>query len=111
MPGYATVMRWQIKHIKFRENYTQARKQQAETHAQALIDIALTEEDVNRARLLSDNIKWTASKLLPKVYGDRVDVQQEINVNFTNSLPRPNVINIDATSSVPKQIKGKTDSK
>ena len=29
---------------------------------------------VNKARLLSDNIKWTLSKALPKIYGDKLSV-------------------------------------
>lgn len=32
-------------------------------------------DDVQRARLIVDTMKWTASKLKPKVYGDRIDIK------------------------------------
>ena len=37
-----------------------------------LQEIAMTTPDVQRARLLCDNIKWEISRMLPNQYGDRV---------------------------------------
>jgi hypothetical protein len=39
-------------------------------------------EDVNAARLRSDNIKWSASKIVPETYGDNIN----LNINHTLDL-------------------------
>ena len=95
MPHLATVMRWlqsaEEWGVAFRDQYARARAQQAELNAERLIEVAENAEEtsagVQKARLLSDNIKWAASKLLPKKYGDRVDVKID-----ATSLPPPQVV-------------------
>lgn len=99
MPSTVTVFRWLRLHEQFRSQYAQAREEQAETFAAEIVDIAdekctmvradkhpgakADEEDgmvevvfdsaaVARNRLRVDARKWVASKLKPKVYGDRV---------------------------------------
>lgn len=85
MPHRVTVSRWMLDNEEFRIKYARAREIQAEWLADELHDIA--EDDsrdvygelqmpnsvaVQRAKLRIDTRKWTASKLLPKKYGDRV---------------------------------------
>jgi len=41
---------------------------------------------VDRARLMSDNRKWAASRLNPKVYGDRVDVNMNQTIDIGANL-------------------------
>ena len=53
--------------------YARAKEQQAEAHIDEMMEIADNEEDVQRARLKIDTIKWTASKLKPKKYGDKIN--------------------------------------
>jgi hypothetical protein len=48
--------------------------------------VARTEPDVNRARLIVDGIKWRASKLIPKVYGDKLDVTVEHRLDIGEAL-------------------------
>lgn len=50
--------------------YTRGRDCYAHSRVAAIHRIATTEPDVARARLMCDNIKWEASKVLPKFYGD-----------------------------------------
>ncbi len=52
--------------------YARAREEQADFYADEIITIADTEPDAAIARVRIDARKWTASKLRPKVYGDRV---------------------------------------
>ena len=74
MPAYSTVTKW------LREDgdgalvakYARAREDQADYHADAIVEIADSAEDANIARLRVDARKWVASKLRPKVYGDKV---------------------------------------
>ncbi len=91
-PRQATVFRWLIANETFREQYIRAREAQAETLADEIIDIADgkraayegTESDVNRDRLAVDARKWVASKLKPKVYGDKTLVGSDPD----NPLPK-----------------------
>lgn len=47
---------------------------------------AREEQDVNRAKLLIDTDKWLASKLIPKVYGDRIDVNVSGHIDIGSAL-------------------------
>ena len=49
-----------------------AREEYAESIVCEMREIAETVEDVGRAKLLCDNIKWEASRMAPKKYGDRI---------------------------------------
>ena len=55
-------------HARAREDYQRIRVEE-------MNDIAKTEPDVARARLRCDNIKWEAARVLPKVFGDAVNLK------------------------------------
>jgi hypothetical protein len=95
MPSYQTVMRWLWRDHPdkdwFRQNYAWSREIQAERMAEEINDIAddsekdyeidpdtglakFCKESVLRARLRVDARKWTASKLLPKKYGEKLEL-------------------------------------
>lgn len=90
MPSVSTVYRWIQAHEEFRDNYTRAREDQADTLADEILDIAntpvvgvktktnekgeveTTEGDmIEHRRLQVDARKWIAAKLKPKKYGDK----------------------------------------
>lgn len=77
-PGLATIMRWLVSddamYVRFREQYARAKEVQADSYEDMMLDIANNQDDVNRARLIIDTMKWTASKLKPKKYGDKIDM-------------------------------------
>ncbi len=76
MPSEATVRGWHVSDVEgFSAQYARAREAQAEHWAQEIVDIADTETDAAKARNRIDARKWTASKLLPKRYGDRVELE------------------------------------
>ena len=92
-PPMSTVMQWLFNPSSFRdgfmEQYRRARQMQAETHADELIDIAddssedeiftdegkrlLNKEFVQRSKLRIETRQWVTSRLLPKVYGMKID--------------------------------------
>lgn len=72
MPGTTTVFRWIEEKPEFRDRYARAREFQADIYADQIIDIADDAEDANLARVQIDARKWTASKLRPNRYGDRI---------------------------------------
>lgn len=103
MPDRSTVYRWLLAHEGFRDIYTRAREDQADTLADEIIDIAddsandlmvgengdevVNRENVNRARLRVDARKWVAAKLKPRKYGDSTkitgDAEQPIALRIT----------------------------
>ena len=68
--------RWANATTERRQWYAHAREGQARSLADMTLDIgdAATPEDVQVAKLRTDTRKWLASKLLPKEYGDRLEV-------------------------------------
>ncbi len=95
MPVQSTVYEWLLRHPEFAENYTRAREEQADTLADEIIDIADESPEMNEIRDKHGDVvdikidsgyvayqkqriearKWTAMKLKPKKYGDRVAVE------------------------------------
>ena len=80
MPGYSTVGAWRATDPDFQAMYAQAREEQADWHAEQIILIADTEEDAAKARNRIDARKWAASKLKPKVYGERLNLDGDLTV-------------------------------
>ena len=93
-PHEVTVYRWLDRHEEFRKKYARARELQAEHYAAEIIRLADTPviaekrtikadgseevvigDNTERTRLQIDARKWYASKLAPKVYGEKI--QQE----------------------------------
>jgi hypothetical protein len=96
MPAQSTVYEWLLRHPEFAENYTRAREEQADTLADEIIAIAdeqpeiIAVTDKKTGALIEHKLdgaflqwqknriearKWTAMKLKPRKYGDRVAVE------------------------------------
>lgn len=80
--------RWLSEDEVFKENYARAIQTRAINHAE---EISETIQQVKRGeltpdvgRVVVDGMKWVASRLLPKVYGDKQIV--EANVTHTHQL-------------------------
>lgn len=95
MPSKSTIMRWLAQREDFRDQYARAKELQADALAEEMLDIAddaandwmeihdkdgksagfkLNGEHVQRSRLRIEARKWLLSKLQPKKYGDRLDL-------------------------------------
>jgi hypothetical protein len=72
----------------FRHQYAIARKMQAELYAEKLLEViepkksdgkgfGVGGQHIARARLQADTLKWITSKMLPKVYGDKLDITSD----------------------------------
>ncbi len=91
-PEETSVYLWRIVHEDFSKMYALAKANQADILAEECLNIAdddskdirygkdgeelLNAEFVQRSRVRIDTRKWLASKLLPKMYGDRKEVEQ-----------------------------------
>jgi hypothetical protein len=89
-PAQSTVYEWLIRHPLFAEQYARAREEQADTNADEILDIAdemppeYTDKEgrtsldatyINWQKNRIEARKWTAAKLRPKKYGDRVALE------------------------------------
>lgn len=75
MPSRTSVHAWLIARPDFLDKYEASREMQADVYADEMDEIAHdTKLDVQRARLIIDTRKWTASKLKPKKYGEKIDM-------------------------------------
>jgi hypothetical protein len=94
MPPMSTVFRWLAQIESFREQYARAREAQADLMAEEILAIAdetehdtidtengerPTNEWIARSRLRVDARKWLASKMAPKKYGDKLDLDATIS--------------------------------
>lgn len=108
LPGDTLFYKRLAADAAFAERYTRAREVQAETLADEIISIAdddtgdwsdgedgprLNAEHIQRSRLRVDARKWTAAKLAPKKYGDKV--QQEIGGPDGGEIPMSLSIKFD----------------
>ena len=91
MPHFATVMRWVAADAAFASRYTRARTTQADTLFERMEaveeSVSAGTIDSHAARVILDSMRWRASKLAPKVYGDRLDVSvTETKISITAAL-------------------------
>jgi len=102
MPDAATVFRWLAVNESFREQYTRAREAQADAMLEEILQIAddgandtyedeegnrRTDQDViARSRLRVDTRKWAMSKMAPKKYGEKLDLNHSGQVALTPTI-------------------------
>lgn len=95
MPSTTTVFKWLNENQDFSEQYARARDRQADHYFEEIVEIADSVEAesaaVAKARLQVDARKWTLSKLAPKKYGEKT----ELDVKSSDGSMTPTV-RIDA---------------
>jgi len=93
MPSRQTVYNWIEKDKDFGNRYERACARRADAMFDEIIEIADNSNgDVNRDRLRVDARKWSLSKMQPKKYGDRLEIDGEVAttvVHRTFHQPKP----------------------
>lgn len=116
MPEARTVHYWLLDDKEFFQQYEQSRLIQAQILVDELFDIAddgandwmerngkdgenlgwvVNGEAVQRSRLRLDTRKWYASKIIPKIYGDKLNVEQGGAVEVRVSYATPEKTSLD----------------
>lgn len=89
--GYGNIRRRIAESEKLRALYAHARSEYQRAKVEEMEEIARKEPDVQRARLLCDVIKWESSKVLPKEFGDKLDLGGKLEIpgiaEFFKALP------------------------
>lgn len=78
MPNRSSVHKWLAEIKDFSDQYVKAKDNQADTLADEIMYIADNADDVQKARLQVDTRKWIASKLKPKKYGEKLDIDAKV---------------------------------
>lgn len=105
MPVPATILNWAEAHPAFGEQYARARELGYQLLADEIVDIAdtpvygvetkvkpdgtreTTEGDMlGHRRLQVDTRKWMLSKMLPKIYGDKLDLNHSGAIKIAKEL-------------------------
>src|SRR5678815_5757330 len=77
-PTHSTIFKWLTQQPLFAERYSRAREVQAHADADRINAIVEAVEGrtltSDQARVMTDALKWTASRRLPKVYGDKMQL-------------------------------------
>lgn len=98
---HSTCLKWINK--KYRDQYTRARVDLAYFWADEIVDIAddtskdynvdssgkktVDNEAIQRSRLKVDTRKWLLSKLIPKEFGESLELKGKVDANVTTNLP------------------------
>ena len=111
MPGRRTVLDWLDDEERrgFRTKYARAREAQADTLEEQMAEVAnaATPETVQVAKLRIETMRWRASKLAPKKYGDKIEVEQTVEHRFVARIPEPAANASEwLADQRPKQIEG-----
>jgi len=111
MPNRGTVYRWLGENEKFNNQYARAKREMAEDMAEEILEIAddtsmdmgfkksedkdgkgatpfVDKENIQRSRVRIDTRKWLMSKLIPKKYGDKQEIEHsgELKIGFAETL-------------------------
>jgi hypothetical protein len=106
----SSIFNWLNSNEQFMQQYARAKEVQAEALAEDLLEIAddatndwmdkrfgetevrvIDNEAIQRSKLRVDTRKWLMSKLQPKKYGEKLDLNHggTVGVSLVNSIPRP----------------------
>ena len=88
---HSTVLRWVREDQELANQYTRAREIGYALLADELLEICdAVKNDPQRDRLRVDTRKWLLAKVMPKIYGDRIEHQHkgDFTVNITPTEAR-----------------------
>lgn len=100
-PCVETIRRWRIHVPEFGVKYTAAKQHQIESIVDEMLDIAddtsrdvfvqngqhkYDHDHISRTRIKIETRKWLASKLVPRLYGDKLNISADNDTNFINKV-------------------------
>lgn len=106
-PHKSTIYGWLYEHSEFTNQYLEARRLQATVLADSMLDIS---EDINtfedkegveridsgilgRSKLNYEILKWHASKMAPKIFGDKIQTEHSVSESTKEVVKRVADIN------------------
>ena len=87
LPDRTTIYRWMRSNESFCNQYAQARAEQADYYAELIVDESYSSHDAGIGRLRVDALKWAASKMAPKKYGEKIEIETAQPLTLAFQLP------------------------
>lgn len=115
MPDHGTVIRWMRDDADLATKYARARMSQADVlfdRMEAVEEaVSAGTMDSHAARVVLDSMRWRASKLAPKVYGDRLDVSvTDTRISIQGALQAAQSRLVDVVDITPRLTTSHEDS-
>lgn len=103
MPSRSTLVSWLALHPEFRTKYQLARESQADLMDDKILETAdnCTEADYQSSRVKINAYQWRASRLKPKQYGDRINLDTNIQVTRIIVHDDPPILDAITTPALP----------
>ena len=111
MPDHGTVIRWMRDDAGLATKYARARMAQADVlfdRMEAVEEaVSAGTMDSHAARVVLDSMRWRASKLAPKVYGDRLDVSvSDTRISISGALQAAQARLVDVVDVTHRALPG-----
>lgn len=103
-----TFLDWAATNPSIGDQYARAIAERATVHAERIERVVDQVEDgslaPDQARVMVDALKWTASKLNPKRYGDKLqlDADVRLQVELIDATSAPAIAQVIAQAALPK---------
>lgn len=81
-----SIRRWADRIPEFGVKFAEARRHHAEAIVEQTVADAMTITDPHRARVKIQALQWMASKYLPQVFGDKLELAVDQRISLTDAL-------------------------
>ena len=90
LPDRATIHAWINRDPDFAARYDKAREERGNYYGEKVSEIGMAvlagKLDYNNARVAIDALKWTAARMAPQNFGDRMQVEHKAEDSFVDAL-------------------------
>ena len=90
IPPRETIHRWIARDPGFQKRYDEAREERGNYYGEKVSELGIAvlngELDPNAARVVGDLFKWTAARMSPKNFGDRMQVEHAVEESLVDAL-------------------------
>lgn len=91
MPSSKTIQNWALTDAEFARRYEEAKQDRGSYYGELVAEIALAGlqgkyKDSAMLRAAIDGLKWSAARMAPKAFGDRMEVSHSANASYVDAL-------------------------
>tara|TARA_Y100001937_G_scaffold84934_1_gene114885 strand:+ start:175 stop:660 length:486 start_codon:yes stop_codon:yes gene_type:complete len=111
MPDRTTIHNWIKRDPIFAAKYDEAREERGNYYGEKVAELAMAvlagKIDFNKARVAGDLFKWTAARMSPKNFGDRMELSHKAEDSFVDALKgvQAKVIEHEEIDKLPQQLR------
>lgn len=91
MPSSKTIQNWALTDAEFARRYEEAKQDRGNYYGELVAEVALAGlqgkyKDSAMLRAAIDGLKWSAARMAPKAFGDRMEVAHSANASYVDAL-------------------------